>query len=155
MKSAKQLNGDNRRYEKLGETEDRELRLRLLDTLYDLFQASLSHDFEAVKSLHWHGSEFTKIGATDALGISNYEEAMELEKHSFSNIENGQFFIDDFHYTQIDRVIVTAFILKVRGVYKPITKDMESRRRATVVFVETPSGLKIIHKHFSSFPIAF
>jgi len=151
MKSTKPFDSD----EEVVKDEDRELKLKILDMLYDLFKASLNHEFELVKDLHWNGEEFTKIGATDALGISNFYEAMELEKHAFANITNGRFFIDDFHYTKIDRVIVTVFILKVSGVYKPIAKDMESQRRATVVFFETPDGLKILHKHYSAFPIAF
>jgi hypothetical protein len=131
------------------------IRIEVLDQLYDLFKFSLEHAFDKVREMHWTGPEFTKIGATDALGISNYEEAMRIEKYSFDRIKNGQFYIEDFHISKIDNVIITCFVLKVSGIYLPLNREMESKRRSTVVFVETPKGRKIIHKHFSAFPMTF
>lgn len=140
--------------ENIHETQG-DLRVEILEQLYDLFRYSLSGEFDKMREMHWGGPEFTKIGAKDTVGISNFEEAMRVDEYAFDRISDAQFYIDNLHLVSVDSVVIAVFLLKVRGKFAPLLQEVETQRRATIVFVETPEGRKILHKHFSGMPMSF
>jgi ketosteroid isomerase-like protein len=111
-----------------------------------LEEVGRSRDWEALRAAHLEGPKFTGFGA--GLERHDFEQMLTAEIAALSGIDD---FSTDFRDLKID-VFGDAAVATSFPIYTGTSASGEKikiERRATMVYVRTPSGWKIAHEHLS------
>ena len=124
-----------------------EAHLELREAVAQIGQDAMEGNLEGLAAAHLNSSKFSKFGPRSferqGLAVANDSEAS-----FFGSIENLEYQVHDLKIDVLGDVAVVTYYPHVS-----FTKDgvrNEGSGRQTFVFLDTPSGWKIVHEHGTS-----
>jgi len=118
-------------------------------TLRELFQAAEHKDFPLVESMHLYGPKFSKFEARGAARL-DAETTRKAERAGIEPLESFRVTFEDLKVDVFGETAIATFLMPYEA--KASGQTHQSKVKATLVWVQTDSGWKIAHEHFSAMP---
>ena len=116
--------------------------------LAELMATAERKDMTRLESMHLYGPKFTRWD-----GKTPGRQDAEMTRQAERSIEKLDFFrpkVEDLKVDVFGSTAVTTFVMAYE--VSAGGQAASARSRATLVWVKTDSGWKIVHEHFSPFP---
>ena len=119
--------------------------------LGELLAAAERKDFARLEAMHLYGPKFTKWDGKGP-GRLDAEATRRAERAGIEPLDAFRASVEELKVDVFGPAAVTTFVMN----YDVAAAGQTSRHRtrATLVWVETESGWKVAHEHFSPFPAA-
>jgi hypothetical protein len=123
-----------------------EARVEVERALAELLRAAERKNFPLLESMHLYGPKFSKWAGSGAVRL-DAETTRRAERAGIEAIEAMKFSVEDLKVDVFGPAAVATFVMVHEAVAGGQTST--TRARATLVWVETESGWKVAHEHFS------